>query len=122
MVLILIREFNSINIGFSIGMKLREIRQPFAGLVLLIAGWGGKQTADWHYGITVSRMGVKNQNDHSGWMLKPTGRVPEPVTGLSGSDSQMDQTVQGRTRVPISTNKLHFLPASHPHGQSEAHK
>jgi len=71
MILIIIRGFNSVNSGFSVGGEAWEIRQPVAGPVWQIAGWGGQQTAVWRYGAPISRMDRKIQNDHSGRMLKP---------------------------------------------------
>jgi hypothetical protein len=44
-------------------------------------------------------MGGKNQNDHSGWMLKATGCISEPVSGLSGHDNQMDQSIRSVLKI-----------------------
>ncbi|GEM_PF-2353075 len=56
---IIIRGFNSVNSGFSVGGEACKIRQPVARRVWQIGGWGGQQHAAWRYGIPISRMDRK---------------------------------------------------------------
>jgi len=56
---------------FNLQNGLKKYRQPVTGPVCRQSGRGGQQSAAWRYGIPISRMDGKNQNDHSGWMLKP---------------------------------------------------